>query len=69
METTIMRCLSFRWLSSLRRSFLLALAFGIIFLLMSLLFRSLLVGALSMVPNFLPLVAAVGFMGIAGITT
>jgi predicted RND superfamily exporter protein len=45
-----------------------AVAFVIIFMLMSLMFRSLLIGALSMVPNFLPLVAAVGFMGIFGIT-
>ncbi len=45
-----------------------AIAFVIIFLLMSVLFRSVAVGALSMVPNFLPLVAAVGFMGLFGIT-
>jgi len=45
----------------------LALAFAVIFLLMSLLFRSVRVGALSMVPNFLPLLVAGGFMGFAGI--
>jgi len=44
------------------------LAFAVIFLLMSLLFRSLWIGALSMVPNVFPLLAAGGFMGFAGIT-
>jgi len=45
-----------------------ALAFVVIFALMTLLFRSLRIGLVSMVPNFLPLVAAAGFMGFAGIT-
>ncbi|MHC4860681.1 MAG: efflux RND transporter permease subunit [Planctomycetota bacterium] len=45
----------------------LAVAFVVIFLLMSLLFRSPRVGALSMVPNFLPLLVAAGFMGFTGI--
>ncbi len=45
-----------------------AIAFVVIFLLLSLLFRSLRLGALSMVPNFLPLFVAGGFMGFAGIT-
>jgi predicted RND superfamily exporter protein len=44
------------------------LAFGGIFLLMAVLFRSVKVGALAMVPNMFPLVAAAGFMGFAGIT-
>ncbi len=44
------------------------IAFVVIFFLISLLFRSLAVGLLSMVPNFLPMIAAVGFMGLAGIT-
>lgn len=46
----------------------LAIAFVVIFFLMSLLFRSLRVGALSMVPNFLPLLVAAGYMGLMGIT-
>jgi predicted RND superfamily exporter protein len=44
------------------------LAFVTIFLLVTLIFRSLKTGVLSMVPNFLPLVVAAGFMGFAGIT-
>jgi len=44
------------------------LAFVAIFLLMSLLFRSIAVGAFAMVPNLLPLLVAAGFMGFAGIT-
>jgi predicted RND superfamily exporter protein len=45
-----------------------ALAFVTIFLLVTLIFRSLKTGILSMIPNFLPLVVAAGFMGFAGIT-
>jgi len=45
-----------------------ALAFGVIFLIMWLLFRSIAVGALAMIPNLLPLIVAAGFMGFAGIT-
>jgi predicted RND superfamily exporter protein len=44
------------------------LAFVVIFALMTLFFRSVRLGALSMVPNFLPLLVAAGFMGYAGIT-
>jgi predicted RND superfamily exporter protein len=43
-------------------------AFVAIFFLMSVIFRSVRVGALAMVPNMLPLLAAAGFMGYAGIT-
>jgi len=46
----------------------LVVAFVVIFLLMSALFRSLRVGALSMIPNFLPLLIAAGYMGLMGIT-
>jgi predicted RND superfamily exporter protein len=46
----------------------LAIALAVIFLLMSALFRSLRVGAISMVPNFLPLLVAAGYMGLMGIT-
>jgi uncharacterized protein len=46
----------------------LALAFVVIFILMSVLFKSVRVGALSMIPNFLPLLVAAGYMGFMGIT-
>ena len=43
-------------------------AFGIIFLAVSLMYRSLRVGLISMVPNVIPLVVTMGFMGLMGIT-
>jgi predicted RND superfamily exporter protein len=44
-----------------------ALAFGVILLLMSALFRSFRVGLLSMVPNVLPLLCTLGLIGFLGI--
>ena len=43
------------------------LAFGVILVLMTILFRSLRVGLLSMVPNTLPLLCTLGFIGYMGI--
>jgi len=43
-------------------------AFGIICISVSLMYRSLRVGLVSMVPNVIPLVFTMGFMGLAGIT-
>ena len=40
----------------------------VIFVLMALLFRSLRIGLLSMIPNLIPLAITVGVMGYAGIT-
>ena len=44
------------------------LAFGVIFLSVAILFRSVRVGLVAMLPNIVPLVATLGFMGAAGIT-
>ncbi len=46
----------------------LATAFVLICVLMILLFRSVRVGVLAMIPNLLPLLVTLGFMGFAGIT-
>ncbi len=46
----------------------LATAFVVISILMTLLFRSVKIGLLSMIPNLLPLLVTLGFMGFTGIT-
>jgi len=43
-------------------------AFAIIFLTVSLLYRSLKAGLITMIPNIIPLVVTMGFMGLFGIT-
>jgi predicted RND superfamily exporter protein len=55
-----------RFVAQMARSTTLALV--VIFVLMTAIFRSFRIGALSMVPNVLPLLVAAGFMGFAGIT-
>ncbi len=45
----------------------LLVAFGIIFLMMTVVFRSLKLGLISMLPNTIPLVMTFGYMGMAGI--
>jgi hypothetical protein len=46
----------------------LLLAFAVIFVIMAILFRSLRIGLISMVPNLLPLLMTLGLMGLMGIT-
>ena len=46
----------------------LSLAFVAIFIIMTILFRSVRIGFISMVPNLLPLVMTLGLMGVLGIT-
>jgi len=43
-------------------------AFGIICVAVSLMYRSLKIGLISMVPNLIPIMVTMGFMGLAGIT-
>jgi len=59
-----------RALSKIIRDMLVSffLAFVVIFISMSILFRSVRVGLVAMLPNIVPLVATLGFMGAAGIT-
>jgi len=59
-----------RALSKLIRDMMVSffLAFVVIFLSVAILFRSVRVGLVAMLPNIVPLVATLGFMGAAGIT-
>jgi len=59
-----------RALNNIIRDMLVSLftAFGIICITVSLLYRSIKVGIISMLPNLIPLVFTMGFMGLAGMT-
>jgi len=62
--------LATRALSNIVRDMLVSFfsAFGIIFVAVSLLYRSVKAGLITMIPNVIPLVVTLGFMGLFGIT-
>ena len=62
--------LATRALSNIVRDMLVSFfsAFGIIFVAVSLLYRSVKAGLITMIPNVIPLVVTIGFMGLFGIT-
>jgi hydrophobe/amphiphile efflux-3 (HAE3) family protein len=62
--------LATRALSNIVRDMLVSFfsAFGIIFVAVSLLYRSVKAGLITMIPNIIPLVVTIGFMGFFGIT-